>query len=355
MTEGKNGSTTTTTTTNTTTKENDGSTTKSETVEETIKNADGTETTTSKTETTSSNGSKSTTSVDETGKVETEVTVSNTAVKNAASADEAVTLPMPEVSATTTTDTAPTVEINLPANAGETKVEIPVANASAGTVVVIVHEDGTEEIVKTSAVSENGVVLALAEDATIKVVDNSRDFVDVENNDWFNDATQFVASREIMSGTSNDSFAPTAEASRGMIAVILHSLENDPENTYTGSFNDVGDTWYTDSVKWAAENGIMSGTGNGSFGPDDSVTREQLAVTLFAYANKKGIDTSAYTTLDTFNDADNTSAWAKDAMEWAVAVGLLSGKDGGRLDPTGTASRAEIAQILMAFCSKVAL
>ena len=99
----------------------------------------------------------------------------------------------------------------------------------------------------------------------------------------------------------------------------------------------------------------MSGTGNGNFGPDDSVTREQLAVTLFAYANKKGIDTSANSALDDFNDADNTSVWAKEAVEWAVAAGLLSGKDGGRLDPTGTASRAEIAQILMAFCSKVAM
>ena len=353
--EGKDGSTTTTTTTKETTKETDGSTTKSETVEETVKNADGTETSTSKTETTSSNGSKSTTTVDETGKMETEVTVSGTAVKNATKADEAVTLPMPEVSATADNETAPTVEVTLPANAGETKVEIPVANPTAGTVVVIVHDDGTEEIVKTSVVSEDGVIVALTEDATIKVMDNSQDFIDVENNDWFNDASQFVSSREIMSGTSDGTFSPDLQASRGMIAVILHSLENDPENTYTGNFNDVGDTWYTDSIKWAAENGIMSGTGSGNFGPDDSVTREQLAVTLFAYANKKGIDTSANSALDDFNDADNTSVWAKEAVEWAVAAGLLSGKDGGRLDPTGTASRAEIAQILMAFCSKVAM
>jgi len=292
--------------------------------------------------------------VDETGKVEAEVTVTSSAVNAAAKADEAVALPMPEVPVTKEAETAPTVEIDLPASVDEAKVEIPVENVTAGTVAILVHADGTEEIITGTIPTENGVALPVTGDVTVKIVDNSKEFADVEDHHWFDDAAQFVSSREIMSGTGDNTFSPDDEASRAMIAVILHSMENDPEHAFDGSFDDVGDTWYTDSVHWAAENGIMTGTGDGNFGADSSVTREQLAVTLFGYANKKGIDTSVGASLDGFNDADSTAAWAKEAMEWAVHMGLFSGKDGGMLDPTGTATRAEIAQILMAFCSKVA-
>lgn len=107
--------------------------------------------------------------------------------------------------------------------------------------------------------------------------------------------------------------------------------------------------WYTDAVNWAASKGIVKGYSDTVFAPSDTVTREQLAVILYRYAEYKEYDVSAKGDLATFVDSTDTSSWAAEAMEWAVGSGLLTGKDGGRLDPTGTATRAEIATILMRF------
>lgn len=106
---------------------------------------------------------------------------------------------------------------------------------------------------------------------------------------------------------------------------------------------------YTDAVNWAASKGIVKGYSDTVFAPNDTVTREQLATILYRYAESKGYDVSAKGDLTAFTDGAKTSSWAAEAMEWAVGSGLLTGKDGGKLDPTGTATRAEIATILMRF------
>lgn len=180
-------------------------------------------------------------------------------------------------------------------------------------------------------------------------------FDDILQSAWYYRAVGYVYSNDMMQGTSATIFSPEVEMSRGMIATVLYRLENTPALTDSISFSDVGgDEWYTDSIQWAAENNIMSGYGNNRFGPLDSVTREQLAVILYSYTVSEGISIEAAGDLSVFSDAGDISEWAKEAISWAVGVGLLSGKGNGILDPTGTATRAEVAQMLMNYCTKIA-
>ena len=131
---------------------------------------------------------------------------------------------------------------------------------------------------------------------------------------------------------------------RAMLVTVLHRLEDAPKGG-SGSFDDViGDTWYGEAVAWAASSGIVNGTGDG-FQPEADITRESLAAILYRYA--KGTAVEAKTS--SFTDAGDVSDWAKEAMDWAVSQGLIIGKDGNRLDPAGTATRAEVATILMRF------
>ena len=181
-------------------------------------------------------------------------------------------------------------------------------------------------------------------------------FDDISQSAWYYGAVEYVYSNDMMQGTSATRFSPEVEMSRGMIATVLYRLENTPALTGSTSFSDVGgNEWYTDAIQWAAENNIMSGYGNNRFGPMDSVTREQLAVILYNYTASNDISVEAAGDLSVFHDAEDTSDWAEKAISWAVGVGLLSGKGNGILDPAGTATRAEVAQILMNYCTKVVL
>ncbi|MBM6887941.1 Ig-like domain-containing protein [Pseudoflavonifractor phocaeensis] len=181
-------------------------------------------------------------------------------------------------------------------------------------------------------------------------------FDDISQSAWYYGAVEYVYSNDMMQGTSATTFSPEVEMSRGMIATVLYRLTNAPTLTGSTPFSDVGgNEWYTDAIQWAAENNIMSGYGNNRFGPMDSVTREQLAVILYNYTASNGISVEAAGDLSVFHDAEDTSDWAEKAISWAVGVGLLSGKGNGILDPTGTATRAEVAQILMNYCTKVVL
>ena len=140
-----------------------------------------------------------------------------------------------------------------------------------------------------------------------------------------------------------------------MIVTILYRLENEPEITAENPFDDVeADRWYTNAVIWAAENKIVSGYGDGKFGPDDTITREQLAVILYRYAQFKGIDVSVGedTNILAFEDAGSWSDWSVSALQWAVGSGIINGKD-GKLVPKGDASRAEAATMLQRFCENV--
>ena len=175
-------------------------------------------------------------------------------------------------------------------------------------------------------------------------------FTDVKADDWFYEAVKYVYDNKLMDGTSATTFAPLMTTNRAMIVTILWRLEGQPETDATLSFTDVeSGVWYTDAVNWAASKSIVKGYSDTVFAPNDTVTREQLATILYRYAEYKEYDVSAKGDLTTFADSAKTSSWAAEAMEWAVGSSLLSGKDGGKLDPTGTATRAEVATILMRF------
>lgn len=180
-------------------------------------------------------------------------------------------------------------------------------------------------------------------------------FDDISQSAWYYGAVEYVYLNHMMQGTAERLFLPDAEMSRAMIATVLYRLENTPAPTKDASFNDVKtNKWYTDAIRWAAENNVINGYGNNRFGPMDSVTREQLAVILYNYTASKGISVEAVGDLSTFSDAEATSDWAEEAISWAVGVGLLSGKGNGILDPFGTATRAEVAQMLMNYLTKAA-
>lgn len=174
-------------------------------------------------------------------------------------------------------------------------------------------------------------------------------FKDVHENNWFYNSVKYAYEKGLMQGTGLDTFSPFSNTSRAMIVTILHRLEKTPAGL-GDIFNDVAEgTWYKDAVAWAAANGIVGGYGGNRFGPNDSITREQMACILYRYAKYAGYDVSQSGSLTGFTDGGQTSKWAVAAMEWAVGSGLIQGKDGNILDPAGLATRAEAATILQRF------
>ena len=181
-------------------------------------------------------------------------------------------------------------------------------------------------------------------------------FTDVSEKDWFYGDVMFVYENGLMLGTSKTLFSPHGTATRGMMATILWRMEGSPVPKGKNSFIDVeAGKWYADAITWTAENRIFAGYGKDKFGPDDPITREQLAAIFYRYADYKGYDLTVKGNLDTFKDADKITDYAKTAMQWAVGSGLVKGKSGNLLDPQGTATRAEIAAMLHRFIEKYEL
>ena len=181
-------------------------------------------------------------------------------------------------------------------------------------------------------------------------------FTDVSEKDWFYGDVMFVYENGLMLGTSKTLFSPHGTATRGMMATILWRMEGSPAPKGKNSFTDVeSGKWYADAITWTAENGIFAGYGKDKFGPDDPITREQLAAIFYRYADYKGYDLTVKGNLDKFKDADKITDYAKTAMGWAVGSGLVKGKSGNLLDPQGTATRAEIAAMLHRFIEKYEL
>lgn len=175
-------------------------------------------------------------------------------------------------------------------------------------------------------------------------------FIDVEEDAWYTGAVQYVYERGIMNGTEETSFSPNTSTTRGMIATILHRLEYTPDVTGTNPFADVEATsWYTEAIIWAAESGLVEGYGDGTFGPHDPITREQMVTLLYRYARYKEFDTEITGDISVFSDADQVSAYAVDAMNWAVGLELIVGMENNALLPYGNATRAQIATLLMRF------
>ena len=182
-------------------------------------------------------------------------------------------------------------------------------------------------------------------------------FTDVTPDSPFFDDIRYVYENDIMNGMSSTTFGENLPLTRGMIVTILHRVEGRPEVAYTGAFTDVPDgMWYTDGVEWAASHGIVLGYGNGKYGPDDNVTREQLAAILFRYAKVKGYDVSVGedTNILSYYDAFTWGDWAVSALQWACGAGVLEDSPVGMLRPADDATRGEIARAIHVFCEKVA-
>lgn len=227
-----------------------------------------------------------------------------------------------------------TADVKLPEKVESAKVTVPIKEAAPGTVAVIVREDGTEEIIRTSVTDENGVSFMVTENAKIKLVDNTKTFNDVAENHWAANAVVFATSRELFLGAGESTFAPETSMSRAMLFTVLARLD--------GKATQGGESWYSKAMDWAVETGISNGAD-----PEGSITREQLATMLYRYAGMPKADGGA----KSFTDSDSISAWAADAMDWAVQEGVLKGS-GNQLSPNALATRAEVAAMLQRFISR---
>lgn len=170
-------------------------------------------------------------------------------------------------------------------------------------------------------------------------------FADVDANAWYADATVYCRDNGLMSGTSGTTFSPDTAMTRSMLATVLYRLAGSPAVTGSDAFTDTSDgAWYSDAVLWASQEGIISGYGNGLFGANDPVTREQIATILWRYSGSPAAEAGA-----AFADADDIASWAVSAVDWARANGYVNGVDGNSFDPDGTATRAQVATILMRY------
>lgn len=188
-----------------------------------------------------------------------------------------------------------------------------------------------------------------------EIVPEPLPFVDVPDNAWYADAVGYAYQNGMMNGTSQTTFSPDLTTSRGMIVTILYRAEGSPAVQASSDFQDVSaDQYYADAVAWASDNGIVGGYGNGNFGPNDPITREQMAAILFRYAQYKGMTAATLEeNLIGFPDHEEISGYAVQAMNWAVGKGLINGTDAGTLAPRGNATRAQVAVILMRFCENI--
>lgn len=223
-----------------------------------------------------------------------------------------------------------TASVSVPKSVGSTRVDIPVSKPTGSMVAVIVHPDGTEEIVKGSIVTETGIALRAEGDVRLKIIDNAKRFNDMADH-WAKDAVEFASSRELFNGVGNDAFGPDRSMTRGMVGTVLARL--------AGADTAGGETWYAKGTAWVVENGISDGTA-----PEQPVTREQLAAMLYRYAGSPAVSGELG-----FDDADSISAWARDAVRWCVDNGILNGVGGNRMTPQDLARRGQVAAMLMRF------
>ena len=262
---------------------------------------------------------------DENGNTQTDVKVSDKALSDAKKSGEAVKIPN-GVKAGEDSNSAPVVKIDLPKNAGETKIEVPVDNVTPGTVAVIVHEDGTEEILSSSKPTEDGLEFTIDGSATIKVIDNSKTFVDTGDH-WAKGAIDYISARDLVSGVGDKLFAPDLTATRAQLWTILARMNGE---TVTG-----GQTWYELPQLWAKKNGVSDGTD-----PNGPITRAQLVTMLWRTA---GSPTAGSETK--FTDVPADSYYAQ-AVAWAAANGITTGVGSGRFDPEAPCTRAQLATFL---------
>ena len=280
------------------------------------------------TENKAADGSTGTVKTDKNGNTEATAKLSAKALEDAKKNGKAVKTPV-EVEASRNSGTAPTVKVELPKGAGETKVEIPVSNANSGTVAVLVHPDGTEEIVKNSLPTENGIQLTVNGGATVKIIDNSKAFADTQNH-WSKDEIDFVSARELVNGISATLYATDTSATRAQLWTIL-ARQNDAD--LSGGTN-----WYEKAQLWSKANGVSDGTQ-----PDAAINRAQMVTMLWRAAGQPATGSAA-----NFTDISADAYYAQ-AVAWAVEHGVTTGVGGGRFDPDAVCTRAQIAAFLMRY------
>ena len=263
----------------------------------------------------------------------------------------------------------PNYRITVEATQGGTVTADPTA-AKAGTTVTLTPAPDAGYQVGTVAVTDRfGEAVAVTEQAggtytftmpngqvtvTVTFAEAPLPFPDVTEGDWFYDAVRYAYETGLMDGVGDSLFAPNSQTTRAQLVTILYRLAGEPEPGGDSGFSDVAaGTWYTDAVAWAAQNGIVNGTTDTTFAPGDDITREQLAAILYRYAAYQGYDVSQRADLSGFGDASSIRGYAQEALSWAHAQGLVLGFEDGSLRPQGTASRAQIAAVLMRFLAAV--
>ena len=205
----------------------------------------------------------------------------------------------------------------------------------------------------TVTYTKDGVPKTAKQAITVNALPPTFPFTDVKTDRWSYDDIKFAFENGLMNGTSTTKFSPEMAASRGMIVTILFRMSGDSAVKGTMTFKDVkAGTWYTEGIRWASSKGIVNGYDKTKFGPDDSVTREQLAVILYRYAEYKKMNVSQRANLSKYSDSGKIANWAKDAVSWANAIGLVNGTDKKELLPQGVASREQVAAILHRFMTK---
>ena len=240
------------------------------------------------------------------------------------------------------------ITITLSPDKGYKLDKLTVTDGSGKTVSTVKKSDTVYTFTMPASAVKVGVSYVKATETP-----SETKFNDVSANDWFASAVDYVTGKGMMNGTADNTFSPKANTTRGMVVTVLYRLENQP-STSAASFTDVASgAYYANAVAWANANGIVSGYGSGKFGPNDKVTREQLAAILYRYAQYKKYDVSGAKSLDGYTDAQSVSSYAVPALQWANAAGVVTGKSGSKLDPKGNATRAEVAAMLMRFCENV--
>jgi hypothetical protein len=241
-------------------------------------------------------------------------------------------------------DGSTTVNVTVGGEPVETKLIVELPVPEEGQVLVLVNADGSEKVIKKSLVQDGTAYAELPAGAAVKAAKVEASYPDVAEDHPYADAVRFAAGHELFRGTDRG-FEPETPMNRAMLTTVLYRLE-DAAAVGGSVFDDVAEgAWYADAVAWAAEAGIVQGTGNG-FSPNEPVTREQMAVILCRYAGMLGLDTEGRAPLDGFADSSSVAPWADDAMGWAIGVGLLDAVEGSSLDPQGSVSRGEVAAIL---------
>ncbi len=243
------------------------------------------------------------------------------------------------------------VTITATPDAGYEVGSVTVTDASGNSVKVTKNTNGTYSFtMPASKVTVTGTFVPV--EASGDICDSFRD---IDRSAWYHDGVHDALEKGIMSGMGDGQFAPSGTTTRAQLAQILWNIEGKP--TYSGAiaFTDVNaNEWYAPAIRWANAEGIIGGYGDGRFGPNDAITREQLVTILYRYAKYKGVNVSAQASLAVYDDAFTVSDWAREAMQWAVGSGLISGKTASTLNPQDKATRAEIATIIMRYCEEIA-